>query len=173
MNVHDVLVRVLLLQAALHRIRGQDEAAAAKVRHSLAIGERAGYVRTIVDIGAGIRPLLEWHARHAGSTPYLERLLQLFQMVRTADSLAAPPMTHRYTLATTIPIGDFEALTEREVDVLLGLQRRLSNKEIADELSISPLTIKTHTRNIYGKLGVNSRRQAIARALELGLLSRM
>jgi LuxR family maltose regulon positive regulatory protein len=171
MKLHNVIVQALLVQALLHRSRGQDDAASGKLRQALAVAERAGYVRTVVDLGAAIRPLLEWHARRVGSSPYLERLLSQFRTVRHGEILPAPAAAHRYTLATSIPPVEYESLTEREVDVLLGLQRRLSNKEIADELSISPLTIKTHTRNIYGKLGVNSRRQAIARALELGLLT--
>jgi ATP/maltotriose-dependent transcriptional regulator MalT len=64
----------------------------------------------------------------------------------------------------------YEELTFRELDVLSGLQRRLSNKEIADELSISPLTVKSNARSIYAKLGVNGRRQATARASMLGVI---
>jgi LuxR family maltose regulon positive regulatory protein len=61
-------------------------------------------------------------------------------------------------------------LSNRELDVLLLLGERLTNKEIAERLYISPITVKTHTANIYRKLKVNSRRQAVARALQLGLL---
>ena len=70
------------------------------------------------------------------------------------------------------PANPIEILTNRELDVLLGLQRRLSNKEIADELSISHMTVKTHTRSIYAKLEVSGRRAAIARAAELGIIER-
>ena len=63
-----------------------------------------------------------------------------------------------------------DRLAERGKEVLPGLGRWLSNKGIADELRISPLTVKSHTRHIYRKLGVSSRRQAIARAIGLGLV---
>jgi LuxR family transcriptional regulator, maltose regulon positive regulatory protein len=63
-----------------------------------------------------------------------------------------------------------ERLSDRELEVLALLSRRLTNKEIAHELSVSPMTVKRHAVNIYGKLGVAGRREAVSRALDLGLL---
>ncbi len=63
-----------------------------------------------------------------------------------------------------------EELTNREVDVLLLLSKRLTNKEIAEQLSISPATVKRHTITIYQKLGVSSRREAAVKAEKLGLI---
>jgi ATP/maltotriose-dependent transcriptional regulator MalT len=61
-------------------------------------------------------------------------------------------------------------LTDRELEVLALLARRLSAKEIARRLVISDRTVKRHTANIYQKLGVHSRREAAAQAAALGLL---
>jgi ATP/maltotriose-dependent transcriptional regulator MalT len=61
-------------------------------------------------------------------------------------------------------------LSNREIDVLIQLQERLSNKEIAQRLFISPETVKTHLSNIYQKLNVKSRRQAVDAAIKLDLL---
>ncbi len=61
-------------------------------------------------------------------------------------------------------------LTNRELDVLELLERRLSNKEIAKQLVISPATVKRHTLSIYSKLGVGSRQEAVAKSRHLGLL---
>jgi LuxR family maltose regulon positive regulatory protein len=63
-----------------------------------------------------------------------------------------------------------EPLSEREVEVLEHIAIGLSNREIAERLYLSLNTIKVHTRNLYGKLGVNSRTQAVAKARELGIL---
>jgi LuxR family transcriptional regulator, maltose regulon positive regulatory protein len=63
-----------------------------------------------------------------------------------------------------------EPLSERELDVLKLLGTELSGPEIAGRLSVSLNTVRTHTKNIYGKLGVNSRRAAVRRAAELDLV---
>jgi LuxR family maltose regulon positive regulatory protein len=63
-----------------------------------------------------------------------------------------------------------EPLSEREREVLRLIAEGLSNQELAARLYLSPHTIKVHTRNIYGKLGVTSRTQALARARALGIL---
>jgi len=59
-----------------------------------------------------------------------------------------------------------EALTKREPEILGLLARHLTNQEIADKLYISPRTVKSHTKNIYGKLGASSRREAVAKAMD-------
>ena len=63
-----------------------------------------------------------------------------------------------------------EPLTERELEVLRLMATTLSGPEIADQLTISVSTLRTHTKNIRGKLGAHSRLDAISRAAELGLL---
>ena len=61
-------------------------------------------------------------------------------------------------------------LTNREIDVLILLAERLSDKEIAERLVLSPVTVKKHTQRIYRKLGVDNRRAAVAQARRLGLI---
>ena len=65
-----------------------------------------------------------------------------------------------------------EPLSERELDVLRLLRTDLNGPDIARELMVSLNTMRTHTKNIYAKLGVNNRRAAVRRSAELGLLSR-
>ncbi len=70
------------------------------------------------------------------------------------------------------PESRIEPSTERELDVLGGLARRLANKEIATELGISAGTVKGYAHSVYQKLGVSGRRRAVTRAIELGRKSR-
>jgi len=87
--------------------------------------------------------------------------------------LAAFPMTEREKSAPTkLQVPDLiEPLSEREIEVLQLIAEGLTNPEIAARLFLSLHTIKTHTRNIYGKLGVNNRTQAVARGKSVGVLS--
>ena len=63
-------------------------------------------------------------------------------------------------------------MTDRELETLEFLNQGLYRKEIADKLCISPETVKTHLKNIYQKLGVGTRREAVSRARALGILPR-
>jgi LuxR family maltose regulon positive regulatory protein len=67
--------------------------------------------------------------------------------------------------------GLIEPLSDREIEVLQLLAKGLTNQVIAERLFLSPHTVKTHTRNIYSKLAVNNRTQAVDRARNLGILS--
>ncbi|NCC36246.1 MAG: response regulator transcription factor [Chloroflexia bacterium] len=71
---------------------------------------------------------------------------------------------------TTSPLARPEVLTRRETEILALLAARWSNKEIADQLVITPNTVRKHTSTIYSKLGVSSRREAVAVARALGML---
>jgi LuxR family maltose regulon positive regulatory protein len=82
--------------------------------------------------------------------------------------MGAPPTSDR--AAERRPAPQADPLTERELEVLHLVARGLSNREIAQELVLAVTTVKKHASNIYGKLGVHSRIQAVARAQELGLL---
>jgi LuxR family maltose regulon positive regulatory protein len=120
------------------------------------MAQSEGYVRIFVDQGKALVPLLR-RAAHKGITPgYVARLLSAMAgSPRAAPSLAQPLI---------------EPLSEREIEVLQFLAAGKSNQAIAAELVLSVGTVKAHTSNIYGKLGVHSRTQAVARARELKLI---
>jgi ATP/maltotriose-dependent transcriptional regulator MalT/ActR/RegA family two-component response regulator len=80
----------------------------------------------------------------------------------TDDESPSPPQS--------VPQALVETLTNRELDVLELLAQRLSNNEIADKLFISTTTVKGHLQNIYGKLDVNKRREAVEKAKNIGIL---
>lgn len=98
--------------------------------------------------------MLELLAEAAAASPYAARLL--------ARGRAAAP--------TAVPVAGGEAFNERELTVLRLMAGRLSNKEIARELELSVNTVKWYARGIYEKLGVHSRRSAVARGRDLGLV---
>ena len=82
---------------------------------------------------------------------------------------AEPPLSGQTTPARQRLV---EPLSERELDVLRLLGSDLDGPDIARELTVSLNTLRTHTKSIYAKLGVNSRRAAVRQAAELNLLSR-
>ncbi len=91
---------------------------------------------------------------------YVDKLLAAF----------APPTTMPQSAISNQQSAMVEPLSERELEVLKLLGTELSGPEIARKLSVSLNTVRTHTKNIYSKLGVSNRRAAIRRAEELGLL---
>lgn len=87
----------------------------------------------------------------------------------TIDDLGddAPSIVNRQSEIVNL----VEPLSNRELEILALMAQGLTNGEIAQQIFISAQTVKVHTRNIYGKLGVNSRRQAVTKARALGLLA--
>jgi LuxR family maltose regulon positive regulatory protein len=140
---HEVVRNLLLARAATSpEVSGK--------LMSAAIGTAATYglVQTVTDEGPDVLELVE---RAAWSAPqeWLDRVRRL-----AASDLELPSRVH----------GLIENLTERERQVLRLLPSRLTLREIADELFVSPNTLKFHLRVIYRKLGVNSRVDAAAAA---------
>ncbi len=151
------VIEILLLQALAHQARGDIPAALAPLTRALALAEPEGYVRTFVDEGAPMADLLETAAKRGIAPQYARRLLTAFGM-----AAASAPAQRDWS----------EQLSERELDVLRLLNTEMNGPDIARELVVSLNTMRTHTKSIYSKLGVNSRRAAIRRAEELGLFSR-
>ena len=145
--------------------------ASSLLNEALTWAEPEGYVRTFVDLGKPMAALLR-QARYQGiATDYVARLLAAFEAEPRKALEPAQPGARRtdlppYAIAAHLP----EPLSDRELDVLHQLAKGRTNQEIAQALVVSVNTVKTHLKNIYGKLGVNNRRQAVTRARELGLL---
>jgi LuxR family transcriptional regulator, maltose regulon positive regulatory protein len=151
------VIEMLVVQA-LARHAGDDLAGAiASLGRAVALAEPEGYVRVFFDEGAPMAALLKLAAKQRKAPDYVRRLLAA---VVTADGGA------------TVGQPLIEPLSERELEVLRLLGSDLDGPDIARELTVSLSTVRTHTKNIYAKLGVNSRRAAIRRAAELDLLSR-
>jgi LuxR family maltose regulon positive regulatory protein len=117
-------------------------------------------VRLFLEAGSSVVTLLQEAAARGISPGYVGKLLGAFDVPGQERPSAEPP---------DVP-GLIEPLTRRELEVLGLIGAGYSNQQIADELVLALNTVKRHTSNIYGKLGVRSRAQAILRAQELGLL---
>lgn len=147
-----LLLIALLLQVRLYLAQKQPEYALEALCEALTIGERGGFLRAFLELGAAAVPLLR-AAESRGVTPdYTHRLL----------AAASAP--------STIPAPTPDTLSDRERDVLRLIAAGLKNQEIADQLVISLNTVLYHTKNIYSKLQVSHRTQAVLRARELDLL---
>ena len=151
------VIEILVLQALTHHARGDVPAALAALERALTLAEPEGYVRVFVGEGPPMASLLRRVAKQRTGRDYVRRLLN--------------PRSHA---GGTTPVGQrlVEPLSERELDVLRLLGSDLDGPDIARELTVSLNTLRTHTKNIYAKLGVNSRRAAVRQAAELNLLSR-
>jgi LuxR family maltose regulon positive regulatory protein len=151
------VIEILALQALANQARGDIPAALASLQTALTLAEPEGYVRNFVDEGQPMASLLKAAAKQGIARNYVQRLLAAIN--KTEGN--APV---RQDL--------IEPLSERELDVIRLLGTDLDGPDIARQLVVSLNTVRTHTKNIYAKLGVNNRRAAVRRAQELDLLSR-
>jgi LuxR family maltose regulon positive regulatory protein len=150
------VLEILLLQALAQHSRGDISAALRPLQRAVELAEPEGYFRILVDEGPPMARLLRAAAPRGIAPTYLRRLV---------TALGADDTTATSTL--------IEPLSARERDVLRLLATDMSGPEIARELVVSLSTVRTHTNRIFAKLGVNSRRAAVRRAAELGLVPRV
>jgi LuxR family maltose regulon positive regulatory protein len=156
-------IEILILTALAYQAEDNLAEALAMLKRALALAEPGGFIRVFVDEGPPIARLLHTALARDIEPDYVRRLLAAFPV---AESEQADP------LKTQDPEGELiEHLSERELEVLQLIAEGLTNREMAERLYLSMNTIKVHTHNIYGKLGVNSRTQAVAKGRALGLLS--
>jgi LuxR family transcriptional regulator, maltose regulon positive regulatory protein len=151
------LVDAWLLDALAGQALDDPDRAAASLGRAVELAEPEGSRRAFLDGGPEVRVLLARHRhRIASSWSFLDELLQ-------------DPVGRARVAVAALPVM-IEPLSERERAVLRYLPSMLSYGEIASELYVSTNTIKSHTRNIYRKLGAGGRRDAVGRARQLRLL---
>jgi LuxR family maltose regulon positive regulatory protein len=156
------LVRLQLFRALALDLLDEKREAVTTLHKALALAEPGQLLRLFLDQGAPMQALLENSLSYGEHLPFVRRLLVAFAEeagVRGEDGPVPTPDT-----------GLPEALTEREFEILQLIAAGLTNKGIAEKLVISGNTVRTHIKNLYGKLAVNSRTQAVVRAREAGLL---
>ncbi|MBE7553459.1 MAG: helix-turn-helix transcriptional regulator [Anaerolineales bacterium] len=154
-------IEILVLQALAHQALGDISTALLPLQQALTLAEPEGYVRTFLDEGPPMAQLLREAAAREIMPDYTGRLLKVFKAEPSSSEGASP-------LPASPPL--IEPLSQRELEVLRLFKTELSGPEIADELVIGLSTLRTHTKSIYSKLNVNSRRAAVNRAEELGLI---
>ena len=170
-QTHNVryLIEVLGLRALLQAAGGDEAAALEDLARAVSLARPGGLVRAFADLGPGLVPLLNRLEVPGETLPYVGRILTAFgddPEAATEDVSAEAVCRERARRRSAKHL-----LTDRELEVLALLSRRLSNKEIAARLYITPGTVKRHASTLYSKLGVHDRRSAVAKATGLGLLT--
>jgi LuxR family maltose regulon positive regulatory protein len=154
------MLEVLLLRALTLQAQEDHRGAIAELGRALALAEPEGYIRIFVDEGVPMVTLLRMAHQQNRSLPYVETLLKASGELITGDMYLSSPNSNLLV----------EPLTAREHEVLRLLMDGASNREIAQHLVLSVNTVKKHVLNLCGKLGVQSRTQAVARTRTLNLL---
>ncbi|UIO45302.1 LuxR C-terminal-related transcriptional regulator [Brevibacillus brevis] len=149
-QLEDERLKIMLLLAVVQHAHGDQAKAAQIVKDALVITEPGGFIRTFVDEGSPMKRILRDATVHRMLPRYIEKLLAEFKP-HHADSL-------------------IESLSERELEILQLIEKGLSNRDIAQQLFLALSTVKGHNRNIFDKLQVQRRTEAVARARQLGLL---
>lgn len=152
------LVRALGLQAIIHRAQGHHPQALSSMAEALTRAAPEGYVRSFVDLGPAMAPLLREAAAQGVTPNYAKDLLAALDV---PEGTSAPPRAQ--------PL--IEPLSARELEVLALVAEGLSNREVGSRLHIAESTVKSHLNHVYGKLAVDNRIQAVAKARALNLLS--
>jgi LuxR family transcriptional regulator, maltose regulon positive regulatory protein len=160
------MIGVQAARALLCQARADTNGALRFLERAIASATPNGLVRTFVDLGPPMQRLIfELDRRSRSQQPYLSHLLAAFPAI---DRPAQQPSVSRFHPHLGPELT--ESMTWREAEILRLLDARLSNQEIAGMLLISSETVKKHTSNIYQKLGVTGRREAVARSYALGIL---
>lgn len=164
-----LLIDVLVMKALLEGALGRESSAFESLEEALILAGPREFIRPFLDLGQPVFDLLKCLAKRKPNLEYSGRILAAFSSEKPGnvrdvsdDPTNKKPSEHSQVL--------LEPLTNREIEILSILAKRLSNDVIAQKLFISPETVKRHLYNIYQKLGVKNRQQAIAKAESIGML---
>ena len=154
-------IEILVLQALAHQVQEDTSSALIPLERALTLAEPEGYVRVFVDEGMPMAHLLSAAAAQGIFPDYTGKLLAVFE----TEQQESEGKNYRPPAQPLI-----EPLSQRELEVLQLIAQGLSNREISERLFLALNTVKGHNRKIFGKLEVQRRTEAVARARELGLL---
>jgi LuxR family maltose regulon positive regulatory protein len=162
-------IEILALRALALEAQRETAEAEAALKQAVDLARPGGFIRVFVDLGPPMQVMLRRLAKQGHSMETIRRILAAFPQDdnNLVDSKRNAQPSRHPSLGLSMLA---EPLTPRELEVLILLQGPSSIKEIANQLHISYATARRHTINLYGKLGVNQRWNAVARAEELSLL---
>jgi LuxR family transcriptional regulator, maltose regulon positive regulatory protein len=158
------VIEILVVRVLAHEALGERPSALVPLERALTLAEPEGYVRIFVDEGRPMARLLTDAASRGIMPDYTARLLAAFE-AEEHKSAVGSHLSHAPLDQSLI-----EPLSQRELEVLQLIAQGLSNREIGERLFLAVITVKGHNRNIFRKLQVRRRTEAVARARELGLL---
>jgi ATP/maltotriose-dependent transcriptional regulator MalT len=167
-------IELLALRSLALEKQGRSDEALSVLGQALALGEPRGWIRPFVEPGPPMAVLLERLPRGRAHDAYVERILGVVrdgeELLSTGEAATNARSGPGLGVPRIIGHNVLDTLTNRELDVLELLAKRLQNKEIAVRLCISTQTVGSHLKRIYDKLDVHGRRQAVQRAIETGIL---
>ena len=167
-------LHILLLLSLVYEKQGRPVEASSALERALALAKPGGFIYPFIELGHPMSRLLGRVVKNSVDADDIQKILDAFNTGKPVTVPEAEEMK-----AVSAPAGVrpspasqplVEPLTNRELDILDLLAKRFSNKEIAEKLYISTETVKTHLSNIYQKLAVGTRRQAVEIAGELGII---
>ncbi|AWX54908.1 LuxR family transcriptional regulator [Brevibacillus brevis] len=162
-QVEDERLKIMLLLAVVLHAQGDQAKAAQMVKDALVIAGPNDFIRSFVDEGISMKRLLYDPAVYGTMPRYIEKLLSEWKEEEPKrEGGNSNPSHHADSL--------IEPLSERELEILQLIEKGLSNRDIAQRLFLALSTVKGHNRNIFDKLQVQRRTEAVARARQLGLL---
>jgi LuxR family maltose regulon positive regulatory protein len=168
------MLQILVTQLLAYQAKGDTSSAQASLERALTLAQPEGYLRIFVDEGKPLRAVLLDFRRLMEKQPrrnnelseYVEKLLAAFAHSLTTPQSSLLPIENQLSKISNL----VEPLSQRELEILRLLRTELSVPEIARELVVAASTVRSHTKSIYSKLGVNNRRAAVKQAAELNLI---
>lgn len=158
----NLLIQALPLQSLICVRKGNEEKANILIEEALTIAEPGGFIRTFLDLGKPMEKLLMSVYKTNPDNIYLNSILREFK--KEKQNISPQVIIDKKT-------GLSENLSAREIELLYLVAKGLRNREIADKLNLSTISIKKYLSNIYLKLDVGNRVLALSKARELGLIS--
>ncbi len=153
-------IEIMILTSQAQSALGETERALSTLNKALTLAEPEAFIRVFVNGGEPVRSLLCELEKQKTAMPYTRKVRQ------SMDDPEEVGVTARVGSSESL----IEPLTEREMEVLRLLATHLSSTEIAGQLVIATSTVRSHIKNIYSKLRVHSRTEAVEKAREIGLL---